>query len=341
MASISKKQFQRLIDKHQHYINEDTDNWRSCKAVVSDKMVGEMVIEDENLSHSVFEYTSFEDTTFIDVDFSNGWFSTCEFDGCRFIGCVFDGAFFNDDAFEECVFTGSKFYSCTFNDCAVRRSTTMSDEFAKDLDVNPTKYCPINISNSRFYLCDFTNAFVEQTDFIKNDLDSCRFYTCNFGHLSTYEHFGPRRAADNRSHFRYCMFGASCENIPDLPMACPSTGSFVAYKKVKVLYEGGRIISNIGNYAIAVLQIPASAKRLSANGTKCRCNKAKVLRFETLDGEKIDNIKDYTFTSIHDPYFDYVVGKTVKPVLPFCEDRWSECAAGIHFFMNREDAVQY
>lgn len=36
----------------------------------------------------------------------------------------------------------------------------------------------------------------------------------------------------------------------------------------------------------------------------------------------------------------YEVGKTVK-VDDFDEDRWSECSRGIHFFMNRQEAIDY
>lgn len=31
----------------------------------------------------------------------------------------------------------------------------------------------------------------------------------------------------------------------------------------------------------------------------------------------------------------------VNPDSDFCKNRWEECAAGIHFFMNRKEAVDY
>ena len=42
--------------------------------------------------------------------------------------------------------------------------------------------------------------------------------------------------------------------------------------------------------------------------------------------------------SLHDYEFTYELGKTLTPKQPFCEDRWQECASGIHFYLTREEA---
>ena len=38
--------------------------------------------------------------------------------------------------------------------------------------------------------------------------------------------------------------------------------------------------------------------------------------------------------------FKYTVGETVE-VKDFDPDRWNECSTGIHFFMDRQEAVEY
>lgn len=113
------------------------------------------------------------------------------------------------------------------------------------------------------------------------------------------------------------------KNVPFIPLACPDTGTFTAYKRA-------------GRYIIK-LQIPEDAKRLSATSRKCRCNKAKVLEIQNLDGTIADVIK---VKSNFDGTFIYEVGKTVS-VDNFDENRWNECSTGIHFFINRQEAVQY
>lgn len=120
----------------------------------------------------------------------------------------------------------------------------------------------------------------------------------------------------------YASFSCA-KNIPFIPFTCPDTGSFIAYKKA-------------GRYIIK-LQIPEDAKRLSATGRKCRCDKAKVLEIQNLDGTKAHITR---IRSNFDGNFIYEVGKTVS-VDNFDEDRWNECSAGIHFFINRQEAVEY
>ena len=113
-------------------------------------------------------------------------------------------------------------------------------------------------------------------------------------------------------------------NVPYLPMACPDEGEYTAYKKVR------------GNY-IVVLHVPSYAKRSSALGRKCRCDKADVIRIDNLDGSMADVSTVY---SSYDSNFKYTVGETVT-VENFDDDRWNECAPGIHHFMNRQEAVNY
>ena len=117
------------------------------------------------------------------------------------------------------------------------------------------------------------------------------------------------------------LYGA--KNVPFIPMACPDTGSFIGFKKAS-----GHIV---------MLGIPEDARRLSATGRKCRCDKAIVIRIQEMDGTTSDLTE---VVSDHDSSFVYKVGKMVS-VPNFCEDRWQECSAGIHFFINRQEAVNY
>ena len=109
------------------------------------------------------------------------------------------------------------------------------------------------------------------------------------------------------------------------PICCPEAGSFVGWKQVR------------GNL-IVKLEITENAKRSSAFGRKCRCNEAKVLDIQNLDGTSADDVTEAY--SQHDVNFAYRVGETVR-VDNFDEDRRNECAPGIHFFITRQEAVDY
>lgn len=119
-----------------------------------------------------------------------------------------------------------------------------------------------------------------------------------------------------------CLWGAM--NIPYIPLVCPERGSFTAFKKC-------------GEYIIELL-IPADAKRSSATTRKCRASYAKVLSITTLDGKIAKT--DRVMNSIHPSHIVYKVGEYVYPDA-FDENRWKECSHGIHFFINRQEAVEY
>ena len=107
------------------------------------------------------------------------------------------------------------------------------------------------------------------------------------------------------------------------PLQCPETGAFIGYKKA-----AGKIV---------MLEICADAKRSSATSRKCRCSKAKVLSITNLDGSESGLTE---VASYYDKRFIYRVGE-IAEVSDFDDDRWNECAAGIHFFITRDEAVTY
>ena len=113
------------------------------------------------------------------------------------------------------------------------------------------------------------------------------------------------------------------KNIPYIPLACPSEGAFTGWKKVE------------GKYLVK-LQIPEDARRSSATSRKCRCDMAKVLDITSLDGNKhYDEVTNNNYNETI-----YKVGEMVYPD-SFDENRWNECSHGIHFFVNKEDAIKY
>ena len=116
------------------------------------------------------------------------------------------------------------------------------------------------------------------------------------------------------------------------PIACPEKGSFIGFKKAYMLDVMKRAMK-----CIVELEIPANALRSSATSRKCRCSKAKVLSITNLDGTDADTDVAY---SKYDPSFIYKIGEIVE-VPDFNTDRWNECSTGIHFFITRQEAVEY
>ena len=206
-----------------------------------------------------------------------------------------------------------------------------NEEGGLKADLRGADLCGANLRGAILYRADLREADLREADLSGADLSGANLYEANLRGANLYRadlcgailceadlREANLRGADLR--------GANlreAKNIPFIPYTCPDTGSFIGYKKA--------------NGYIVVLEILSDARRCSATDRKCRCDKAKVLEIQNLDGSKA-NVN--TVASGYDSSFIYTVGEIVEEP-NFDEDRWNECSAGIHFFTNRQEAVVY
>ena len=140
------------------------------------------------------------------------------------------------------------------------------------------------------------------------------------------------RGADLRDAYLRDAYLRGAENVPYIPLSCPSHGSFIGWKKC-------RNHGTNNDDVIVKLEIPEDALRSSAVGRKCRASKAIVLEIQDIEGNKIDSKAYSTYEREQD--FEYIAGEIVEPREPFNENRYEECGSGIHFFIDRQEAVDY
>ncbi len=163
-----------------------------------------------------------------------------------------------------------------------------------------------DLSNADLRDADFYKADLYGADLVGADIKGAKLYKANFDNA--------RLQAQNLEE---------AIDFPYIPMACPTDGAFVGWKKIE-------------NYLIKLL-IPADAERCSSTGRKCRCSYAQVLDITTLDGkEHIDHVVNL----FYQPAIIYKVGEVVKPD-SYDPDRWHTCSHGIHFFINKQEAIDY
>ena len=160
-----------------------------------------------------------------------------------------------------------------------------------------------DLSNADLRNADLRNAYLSNADLRNADLSN----------------------ADLRNAYLSNADLSNAENVY-IPINCPEKGSFIGFKKALTDKEE----------VIVELLITEDAKRSSATSRKCRCSKSKVLSITSLDETEQYN-EAY---SSYDSDFIYEVGKTVEPD-SFDEDRFDECSNGIHFFITRQEAVDY
>ena len=185
-----------------------------------------------------------------------------------------------------------------------------------------------NLESANLSGADLSDADLNDADLTYTDLKSADLRRANLwcADLS--------RADLKGADLRYAILEGANLSGADLRdakinfyIACPEKGSFIAFKKAG---------NNYNNYIVELL-IPEDARRCSATSKKCRCDKAKVLSITKLDGTSDDVDTVY---SLYDETFAYKIGETVE-VKDFDDNRWNECSTGIHFFLTRQEAVEY
>lgn len=234
---------------------------------------------------------------------------------------VIANACFEDVILKNVCLNGIRFINCKFKDCTILDS---------------------NLKGTEFLHVSFEDVF-----FIGNDMRSVGYFK------SRLESVKIRRCIMFKNKFKVVSFGNVIidesnlddseireSNFDDIRLIstsgtllnCPEEGSFIGFKSL--CSKNGR------NLFICKLEIPADAKRSSAFGRKCRCSKAKVLEIWDMDNKGNYTIPVNSGYSRHEPTFEYKVGEMVYPD-SFDDNRWDECSNGIHFFITKQEAIDY
>ena len=178
-----------------------------------------------------------------------------------------------------------------------------------------------DLRSANLRYADLSSADLRYADLSSADLSSADLSYANLSYANL------RYANLSYANLRYANLSyaehlGEAKNLT-FPIACPEKGAFTAFK---VCRDG----------LIVELLIPADAKRSSATGRKCRCDKAVVIDITNQQGTPADT----DAVSRYNSDFIYRKGDTIS-VENFDDNRWSECAPGIHFFITRQEAVDY
>ena len=196
------------------------------------------------------------------------------------------------------------------------RDANLRDANLRDANLSGANLSGANLSGATLRDANLRDANLRDADLSDANLSGANLSDATLRDANL--HYADLRGANlSDAYLR------DAEEVPYIPMVCPEEGDFIGWKKA-----GDKIVK---------LHIPQDALRSSATTRKCRCNKAEVVEIYNIDGtianERIVN-------GSFDSSFTYEVGKTVE-VQDFDTNRWNECAKGIHFFINRQEAINY
>ena len=206
----------------------------------------------------------------------------------------------------------------------------------KDLDLADWDMTGLDLSRATFDGCslrgtDFSGSKMDNVAFYNNDLRDMKLRGCLARGCSF--RFQDMAGIDLSGANIYASVLEDAVNqdkviIDDdtkwYKMRCPEEGPFIAWKCCTDL-------------RVVMMLVPADAKRCMATMETGRVSKVKVLKITS-----IDESERYTWAqSTVDPDFYYEVGKWIEPANGFQEDRWKDSSAGIHFFLDRQQCVDY
>ena len=199
---------------------------------------------------------------------------------------------------------------------AALRGTNLSRAYLGKADLRAADLRSADLSRADLSGADLSRAYLRGADLTRADLGKADLREADLGES---DFSGANLDGAD-------LIGA--KNVPFIPLACPDAGAFVAWKKCKS--KNGKVIVK--------LLIPEDARRSSGTGRKCRADRAVVLDIQTISGDTLEKAIAW---SMYDDNFSYEIGNTVTPKEPFCDNRFNECSSGIHFFINRKEAVEY
>lgn len=206
-------------------------------------------------------------------------------------------------------FSGANLEGVCFID-AILVSTNFEGANLKNTDFSCANAWDANFNEANCQNALFLSANLTEASFEGADLDGASFVQANLSNAS----FEDVNNIDS----------AEFDNTIGIYPVCPTHGSFT----------GWTIVENKEQEFIAMLSIPAYARRNSGTTRKCRADTAVVVDIQSLEGEhvaalvtklKYRNIKFTVGESVHDNHFE--------------TDRFKVSSTDLYFWISKEEAL--
>ena len=207
----------------------------------------------------------------------------------------------------------------------------------KDLDLSGWDMTGLDLSRATFDGCnlrgtDFSGSKMDNVAFYNNDLRDMKLRGClargcsfRFQDMTGIDLSGANIYASVLEDALNQDKVITDDDTKWYKMRCPEIGeAFIAWKCCTDL-------------RVVMMLVPRDAKRCMATMETGRVSKVKVLKITN-----IAETENYTWAqSTVDPDFYYEVGKWLEPANGFQTDRWKDSSPGIHFFLDRQQCVDY
>jgi hypothetical protein len=201
------------------------------------------------------------------------------------------------------------------------RGADLSGADLSGADLRGANLYDANLGGAYLSSANLIGAYLSGADLSGTDLSGANLYDANLRGANL-------RGADLRGA-DLCGADLRGANLYDANLGGADLCGAKGLDKFCILPAGTlRGYKKLADGTIAELEIPARAKRINAYGCrKCRASYAKVLK-----GRGVAQ---------YDGEFRYEPGKIVRPRKPFDPDPRVQCGSGIHFFITKQEAIDY
>lgn len=223
-------------------------------------------------------------------------------------------------------------------DSSILKNPTIEHNVCEDVDISDSKInsfdgvvlnenllAKVEIWNSQFIAVGLTCNDIGFFRSTNSDFVCSSFLGSRFKDVSFLSSNVEKLTFEKESNIADCCFNNCTGTGRELP-----TSEFHGYKSI----EG----SCLDHHIIADLIIPSDSKKLMVmSDLQARCDKCIVDHFEDLKGNILQNVISVDHFSNFGT-INYTVGK-VTECDEFDDNHFNSCTHGIHFFLNKKDAV--
>jgi uncharacterized protein YjbI with pentapeptide repeats len=296
---LTQIEINKIIENHKHWLNEDVDGWDNMKA---------------NFSNQDLSYANLSGANLHGADLGGADLSHANLNYANLRNANLNYANLSHADLSDADINYAYLNYANLN------YANLSDVDFCGTDLRNANLSYANLSGANLHGADLSYANLSRTNLRGTNLS----YASLCGADISYANLSGTDLSD-ADLSDADLLGA--KNMMYIPMACPEEGSFIGFKKAVYANK---------DY-IVKLEISVDARRSSATSRKCRCDKAKVLEIQNLDGSKANIDVVY---SAYDPSFQYKTGQIVEEP-KYDDNRFNVCSKGIHFFINRQEAVDF
>jgi hypothetical protein len=214
-------------------------------------------------------------------------------------------------------------------EAAVKTRVNLADANLADANLDGANLASANLSGAYLSGANLAGAYLSGANLARANLAGANLARANLARANLAD---ANLAGDNLAGANLADANLAGVKNPNWSafQIVPEIGAFVCFKKVA---------DKNGAFCILTLQIPEDAKRTgNLINRKCRVSACIPLKAETVDGK---SVKTRKFQSCMNPIhcLTYTIGKRVES--EYSDDILIDCAAGIHVFITKQEAIDF